>query len=85
MTSFDGTVRVLWDTDGDSRSDQTAVFADGFIIPLGITIHPQNGDVYVSSNGRKRPSLSSSPIPQPTAWYFMAATDFRHLTSNQPT
>lgn len=51
VTSFDGTVHILTDEDGDGRSDTDTVFASGFSIALGITIRPGTEDVYVSSNG----------------------------------
>ncbi len=52
MTSFDGTVHILRDTDGDGRADSDTLFAQGFNTALGITLHPQSGDVYVSDMGR---------------------------------
>lgn len=52
VTSFDGTVHVLTDTDGDGRADSDTVFATGFSTALGITLRPGTNDVYVSSNGR---------------------------------
>ena len=52
MTSFDGTVHILQDVDGDGRSDSDTVFATGFSTALGITIRPGTNDVYVSSNSQ---------------------------------
>ncbi|MEW5985297.1 MAG: PQQ-dependent sugar dehydrogenase, partial [Chloroflexota bacterium] len=51
-TSFDGTVHVLVDNDGDGRADVDSLFFSGLYIPLGVTVQPGTGDVYVSSNGR---------------------------------
>ncbi|MCA9946907.1 MAG: PQQ-dependent sugar dehydrogenase, partial [Anaerolineales bacterium] len=51
-TSFDGTVHILSDEDGDGRSDNDTVFANGFSTALGITLRPGSSDVYVSSNGQ---------------------------------
>lgn len=50
--SQDGTIHVFEDHDGDGRSDVDHLFSFGFNIPLGITIHSQTGDVYISSNGK---------------------------------
>jgi glucose/arabinose dehydrogenase len=52
VTSFDGTVHILQDEDGDGRSDSDTLFASGFDTALGITLRPGTEDVYVSSNGR---------------------------------
>ena len=52
VTSFDGTVHVLYDQDGDGRSDSDTVFANGFSTALGITLRPGTNDVYVSSNSQ---------------------------------
>ncbi len=52
VTSFDGTVHILSDEDGDGRSDSDTVFASGFSTALGITLRPGTNDVYVSSNGQ---------------------------------
>ncbi len=50
--SNDGTIHVLLDEDNDGRSDQDVIVASDFRLPLGIAIHPENGDIYVSSLGR---------------------------------
>jgi putative membrane-bound dehydrogenase-like protein len=42
-----GTVRLLRDTDGDGRFDQSSVFADGLLWAAGIT--PWKGGVFVSA------------------------------------
>jgi putative membrane-bound dehydrogenase-like protein len=52
VTSFDGTVHILNDNDGDGRSDNDIVFANGFSTALGITLRPGTNEVYVSSNGQ---------------------------------
>lgn len=52
VTSFDGTVHILQDVDGDGRSDRDTTFASGFSTALGITLRPGTNDVYVSSTGQ---------------------------------
>lgn len=52
VTSFDGTVHILHDEDGDGRANSDTVFASGFNTPLGITVRPGTEDVYVSSAGQ---------------------------------
>jgi glucose/arabinose dehydrogenase len=49
-TSQDGTIHVFTDDDGDGHADSDTLFSFGFNIPLGITVQPGTGDVYVSSN-----------------------------------
>jgi glucose/arabinose dehydrogenase len=51
-TSRDGTVHVLQDTDGDGRANSDTVFAFGFVELVGIALHPDNGDVYLSQQGK---------------------------------
>ncbi|MEM7336924.1 MAG: PQQ-dependent sugar dehydrogenase, partial [Chloroflexota bacterium] len=51
-TSFDGTVHVFTDFDGDGRADQDDIFASGFDTPLGVFARSQPRDVLVSSNGK---------------------------------
>jgi putative membrane-bound dehydrogenase-like protein len=51
VTSTDGNVYLLTDTDKDGRADQQTIFADGLDLPLGITVHQPSGDVYVSYKG----------------------------------
>ena len=41
-------ILVLEDTDGDSRSDKTTVFADGLLIPTGV--EPGDGGAYVAAS-----------------------------------
>ena len=52
VTSFDGTVHILQDVDGDGRSDSDVQFASDFSTPLGITLRPGTNDVFVSSTGQ---------------------------------
>jgi putative membrane-bound dehydrogenase-like protein len=51
VTSTDGNVYMLTDTDKDGRADERGIFADGLDLPLGITVHQPSGDVYVSYKG----------------------------------
>jgi putative membrane-bound dehydrogenase-like protein len=51
VTSTDGNVYLLTDTDNDGRADDQQIFADGLDLPLGITVHQPSGDVYVSYKG----------------------------------
>lgn len=48
--SADGTVHLFVDQDGDGRADLDSQFSYGFVTPLGIALHPQSGDVLISSN-----------------------------------
>lgn len=51
VTSVDSTIYLLNDLDLDGRAESKTVFAAGYYLPLGITIHPSTGDVYVSHQG----------------------------------
>jgi putative membrane-bound dehydrogenase-like protein len=51
VTSTDGSVYLLTDTDSDGRADEQQIFADGLDLPLGITVHQPTGNVYVSYKG----------------------------------
>jgi len=51
VTSTDSTIYRLTDTDGDGRADSQIAFAAGYYLPLGITVQPSTGDVYVSHQG----------------------------------
>ena len=51
VTSVDSTIYLLNDLDLDGRAESRTVFAAGYYLPLGITIHPSTGDVYVSHQG----------------------------------
>ncbi len=50
-TSVDGNVYLLTDADGDGRADEQHVFAAGYYTPLGVTVQPGTGDVFVSYQG----------------------------------
>ncbi|MFZ1399139.1 MAG: PQQ-dependent sugar dehydrogenase, partial [Candidatus Promineifilaceae bacterium] len=52
VTSFDGTVHILQDVDGDGRSDSDTQFASGYRTALGITRRPGTTDFYLSSTGK---------------------------------
>lgn len=51
VTSQDGNVYILQDTNEDGRADSRATFATGYYFPLGVAIHEPTGDVYVSYQG----------------------------------
>lgn len=51
VTSTDGNIYILTDTNNDSRADEQSIFASGFNLPLGITIHQPAGNVFVSYQG----------------------------------
>jgi len=51
ITSFDGNVYLLDDSILDGRADSQSVFASGYNIPLGITVQPSTGEVFVSHQG----------------------------------
>ncbi|HSH03921.1 MAG TPA: PQQ-dependent sugar dehydrogenase [Anaerolineae bacterium] len=48
----DGEIHIFIDSDNDGRADTHSRFHRGLTTPLGIEIHPTNGDIYVSSSGR---------------------------------
>jgi len=52
VTSQDGNVYMLQDTDHDNRADSAGTFSSGYYFPLGVTIHEPTGDVYVSHQGK---------------------------------
>lgn len=52
VTSFDGTIHILSDLNGDGRSESDVEFASGYRTPLGIAIHPGTNDIYLSSTGQ---------------------------------
>ena len=51
VTSTDSRIYRLTDSDRDGRADAQTVFAAGYYLPLGITVHLTTGDVYVSHQG----------------------------------
>jgi glucose/arabinose dehydrogenase len=51
VTSQDGNVYLLTDSDGDARADSRTSFAVGYNVPLGVAVHPWTGDVYLSYQG----------------------------------
>jgi len=52
VTSTDSNIYVLSDDNKDGRADSQSVFATGYTLSLGITVHRLTGDVYVSHQGR---------------------------------
>ncbi len=51
-TNHVGEVWVFDDTDDDGRADFEQQYAFGFNIPLGVAVHPENGDVYISQDSK---------------------------------
>lgn len=51
VTSQDGNIYLLTDTNEDGRADDSSIFASGYTFALGITIHEPTGDIYVSHQG----------------------------------
>lgn len=51
VTSQDGNVYRLTDSDGDARADSRTSFAVGYNVPLGVAVHPSSGEVYLSYQG----------------------------------
>jgi glucose/arabinose dehydrogenase len=51
VASPDSNIYILTDTDKDGHADTQSVFASGYYIPLGLTVHPVTGDIYVSYQG----------------------------------
>ncbi len=52
VTSVDGNVYILSDDNKDGRADSQTIFASGYSLPLGVAVHVQTGDVYVSHKGQ---------------------------------
>lgn len=52
VTSQDGNVYLLEDTNMDGRADSQVTFSTGYYFPLGVTVHEPTGDVYVSHQGK---------------------------------
>ncbi|MEK6222689.1 MAG: PQQ-dependent sugar dehydrogenase [Chloroflexota bacterium] len=48
VASSDKKIRVWIDENGDGVADNSRRFAQGFDLPLGLAIHPETGDVYLS-------------------------------------
>jgi len=51
VASADNNIYILTDNDKDGHADTQSVFATGYYIPLGLTVHPVTGEVYVSYQG----------------------------------
>lgn len=51
-TSLAGTIHAIVDDDDDGRADRDVQLSFGFDTPLGIAVHPDNGDIYVSQMGK---------------------------------
>ncbi len=51
-TNHVGEIWVFDDADDDGRADFEQQYAFGFIVPVGIAVHPDNGDVYISQEGK---------------------------------
>jgi putative membrane-bound dehydrogenase-like protein len=77
VTSTDSKIYRLTDSDRDGRAESETVFAAGYYLPLGITVHATTGDVYVSHQG-------GITILQDTDGNGQADTD-RVLVNNLPT
>ena len=51
VTSVDSNIYRLTDSNHDGKADSQIVFAAGYSLPLGVTVQPSTGDVYVSHQG----------------------------------
>jgi len=51
VTSFDGSIYLLNDSNLDGRADSQTTFASGYYLPLGVTVRLSTGDVFVSHQG----------------------------------
>ncbi len=51
VTSTDSSIYLLRDDNRDGRADSQITFAAGYYLPLGITVRPGTGDIYVSHQG----------------------------------
>ena len=51
-TSFDGTVHMFTDTNGDGRADLDSIFASGFNTPLGVAARTQPREILIFSTGK---------------------------------
>ncbi|MBN8581123.1 MAG: PQQ-dependent sugar dehydrogenase [Anaerolineae bacterium] len=51
VASADSNIYILTDNDKDGHADTQSIFASGYYIALGLTVHPVTGEVYVSYQG----------------------------------
>ncbi len=51
VTSQDGNVYLLTDSDQDGRADTRSIFASGYDFPLGVAVQSSTGEVYISQKG----------------------------------
>jgi glucose/arabinose dehydrogenase len=51
VTSQDGNLYLLTDTNQDGRADTRSIFASGYVFPLGVAVRESTGAVYVSHQG----------------------------------
>lgn len=51
VASADSNIYILTDNDKDGHADTQSIFDSGYYIPLGLTVHPATGEVYVSYQG----------------------------------
>lgn len=51
-TSFDGTVHLFTDDDGDGKADSDTIFASGFETPLGVVARTNPTAILISSTGK---------------------------------
>ncbi len=49
--SLDGRIYLLEDLDSDGHAETSRLFASGFPTPLGVAVHPENGEVFISYQG----------------------------------
>jgi glucose/arabinose dehydrogenase len=52
MTSVDSNIYRIEDTNLDGKADGVNVFSFGYFTPLGIAIHPETSEVFVSHQGQ---------------------------------
>lgn len=51
VASADSNIYIITDNDKGGHADTQSIFASGYYIPLGLTVHPVTGEVYVSYQG----------------------------------
>jgi glucose/arabinose dehydrogenase len=51
VTSQDGNVYLLTDSNQDGRADTRSIFASGYDFPLGVAVQSSTGEVYISQKG----------------------------------